>query len=129
MNIFKLRLSPFKFNVFRNILKCNITTIASDTSKISYKYKYSMYKIVHKDINITECYVGYTSNFMRRQSEQRRVCNNVNSMEYNNPVYKYIRANGNWSNWSMIVIETYKCNTITEAMKRKRNLIEILKLI
>ena len=34
-----------------------------------------IYKIVSKDLNIKECYVGHTINFSRRKSVHRACCN------------------------------------------------------
>jgi len=41
--------------------------------------KSTIYKIVCKDVNIKDCYVGSTTNFNRRKQEHKYNCNNVNS--------------------------------------------------
>jgi hypothetical protein len=86
-----------------------------------------IYKIVSKDVTITKCYVGSTTDFTRRKSEHKSHCNNTNSKNYNYFVYEFIRDNGGWSNWNMIMIETYNCNTKLECLARERYWIEQLK--
>jgi hypothetical protein len=83
-----------------------------------------IYKIVCKDLNISNCYVGHTTNFIKRKSMHKYCCNN-NSYSYF--VYETIRNNGGWDNWSMLEIEKYSCNDFNEATKRERYWIETLK--
>ena len=63
-----------------------------------------IYKIVCKDTNVKEIYVGSTSNFKRRGWDHKGNCNNPKLHKYNYKVYKYIRANGNWDNWEVVKI-------------------------
>ena len=79
-----------------------------------------IYKIVCNDLNITECYVGHTTNFIERKRHHKNNCTNNNSKSYNYKIYQTIRANGGWDNWSMIEIEKYPCNDINEATARER---------
>ena len=85
-----------------------------------------IYKIVCNDLNIKDLYVGYTTDFKRRKSEHKLNCNNINSEKYNMKIYKTIRENGNWDNWSMIEIEKYPCNDSKEATARERYWFETL---
>ena len=87
----------------------------------------TIYKIVCRDINITECYVGHTTNFCKRKQQHNKDCNNETSIHYNYKVYQFIRNNGEWQNWDMIEIEKYPCNDVNEAKKRERYWIETLK--
>jgi hypothetical protein len=75
---------------------------------------YTFYKIVCKDENITDCYVGSTTNF-----NQRKRCHKGNSKQYNCKVYQFIRDNGNWENWEMIIIDTIECETKKDAHKKE----------
>jgi hypothetical protein len=86
-----------------------------------------IYKLVCNDINITEIYVGSTTNFTVRKDSHKTKCSNELSKSYNFKVYQYIRANGVWSNWSMIEIEKFPCTDSLEARKRERYWIETLK--
>ncbi len=85
-----------------------------------------MYKIVCNDLNITECYVGHTTNFIKRKIGHKTDCCNEKSKKYNLREYIFIRENGGWENWSMIMIEEYKCENKREAEKRERELYESL---
>jgi hypothetical protein len=86
-----------------------------------------IYKLVSYDLNITDCYVGHTTNFKQRKNDHKRTCNNENGKSYNFHVYSFIRENGGWKNWDMIEIEKYPCNDIYEALKRERFWYEELK--
>ena len=85
--------------------------------------KVVLYKIVCKDLNITDCYVGHTTNFRRRKFQHKSSSSN----EKNNlKVYEMIRLNGNWENWEMIEIEKYPCSDANEAGARERYWYEFL---
>ena len=86
-----------------------------------------MYKLVCNDLLITDCYVGHTTDFIRRKYEHKKRCCNENQEAYNLKVYKCIREHGGWSNWSMIEIEKYPCNDSNEATARERYWLENLK--
>ena len=79
-----------------------------------------MYKIVCKDLNVKELYVGHTVNFRMRKNKHASDCVYEMSKNYNLKIYKYIRENGGWSNWEMIEIEKYNCNDGNEARARER---------
>ncbi len=64
----------------------------------------SVYKIC-KDGD-DNCYVGSTKNFNRRKSQHKMKCCNIQNKEYNSPLPKYIRENGGWNMWNMILLET-----------------------
>ena len=68
-----------------------------------------IYKIVSNDLNITECYVGHTTDFVRRKAAHKSACTNEKGKTYDFKVYKTIREIGGWDNWSMIEIEKYPC--------------------
>lgn len=86
-----------------------------------------IYKLCCKDLNITEIYVGHTTDMRRRKSQHKTTCNNENNKDYNMNVYQFIRANGNWDNWDMIEIEKYNAIDGYDATKRERYWIEELK--
>ena len=88
-----------------------------------------IYKICCKDINISDIYVGHTTDFIRRKAVHKSDCNNPNSKNYNHYVYQFIRDNRGWENWDMVEIEKYNCNDRLEACKRERYWIEELKSI
>ena len=85
-----------------------------------------IYKLVCKDLNITDCYVGHTTNFKQRKKSHKSSCNNQNRKQYNFNVYKFIRENGGWNNWNMIEIKKYPCNDKREAEAEERRYYEQL---
>ena len=86
-----------------------------------------IYKIVCKDVDIKECYVGQTTNFSKRKGNHKESCCNINSKKHNQYNYKFIRENGGWDNWSMIEVEKYNAADNLDAKKRERYWIETLK--
>jgi len=85
-----------------------------------------IYKLCCNDLNITDIYIGHTTDFKSRKAQHKYSCNNINK-SYNIKVYQFIRDNGGWDNWEMIMIEEYSCNNKLEAKKKERELIEELK--
>ncbi len=86
-----------------------------------------IYKIVCNDLNITEVYVGHTTNFINRKALHKSNCNNINGKSYNLKIYNTIRNNGGFENWSMIEIEKFQdCNDINEASAKERYYYELL---
>ena len=79
-----------------------------------------IYKIVCKDLNIQDVYIGHTTDFRARKTRHKAGCLNENGKHYNLNIYKIIRENGSWDNWEMIEIEKYPCNDSNEAGKRER---------
>ena len=86
-----------------------------------------IYKIVSRDLNISKCYVGHTTDFPHRKRGHKTHCNNSKDKKHNIYVYSYIRENGGWDNWDMIEIEKFPCLDVNEAHKRERYYIELLK--
>lgn len=82
-----------------------------------------IYRIVCNDINIIDCYVGHTTNFINRRTEHKSCCNKNNK----NYVYEFIRNNGGFDNWNMVEIEKYEAIDVNDAKKRERYWIEYYK--
>jgi len=85
-----------------------------------------IYKIACNDLTIQDCYVGSTTEFTKRKYKHKYSCNTEGHHTHNYEVYKIIRLNGGWDNWSMIEIEKYSCNDGNEARSRERHWYEIL---
>jgi len=82
--------------------------------------KTSFYKLECKDPEVTEIYVGSTTDFYTRKSVHKRRCiNKDGEMKYNLPVYCFMRLNGGWDNWNMLEIDVVNCRS-----KRHKNQIE-----
>lgn len=79
-----------------------------------------VYKLVCKDLNIKDLYVGSTTNFNNRKRSHKSCCTNENSRKYNYKVYKYIRENGGWDNFEMILIENFPCCSKQDLHARER---------
>jgi len=85
-----------------------------------------IYKIVCNDLNVTDVYVGHTTNMVKRRCFHKSSCNNENSIHHNYKVYQTIRANGGWDNWSMIQICEFPCNNQEQARAEERKHYELL---
>ena len=84
------------------------------------------YKIVCNDFRVKDCYVGHTSDFTTRKAQHKCACNNINNKHYDRYMYEFMRENGGWENWDMILIETLNCENGLEARKKEREHIENL---
>jgi hypothetical protein len=98
-------------------------------TKLPMNYKKAcIYEIICKDVNITERYVGSTTNLVKRRYEHKSSCNNEKSKQYNRYVYQFIRAYGEWGNWDVVLIEqVLDCKDKEHLHKRERFYIESLK--
>lgn len=80
-----------------------------------------IYKLVHfDDLNDENIYIGHCTNMIKRKYRHKNACINPNDHEHNLPKYKFIRENGGWDNWRMILVEKYPCNDVHEAIARER---------
>jgi len=87
-----------------------------------------IYKIKHnEDYDDLNIYVGSTTNFRGRKNQHKSCCNNENSKKFNINIYRYIRDNGGWDQFVMVLIEEYSCNSNNEKQIRERYHIDILK--
>ncbi len=88
--------------------------------------EFTFYKIVSKDENIKDCYVGKTKNFKNRISKHKNDYYNENRRSYNIKVYQYIRENGGINNFNFIEIEKGEYND-KDSFIKERYWIEELK--
>ena len=86
-----------------------------------------VYKLVCKDINVKEIYIGSTVNINQRRRQHKNCCTKTTSPDYNVHVYTYIRENGGWGNWDSIVVEQIEFNQKHELQSRERFYLEELK--
>jgi molecular chaperone DnaK (HSP70) len=78
-------------------------------------------------VNIKECYVGSTTNDLRkRKSQHKSRCENSTDKAYNQYKYQFIRDEGGWNNWDMIEVERYEAIDKQDLHKRERYWIESL---
>jgi hypothetical protein len=88
--------------------------------------KIVIYKLVCNDLNITDCYVGNTTDFIRRKQKHKNNSTNENDRCYKYKVYETIRNNGGWDNWTMVEIEKYPCKDSYEARAKEREWFDYL---
>lgn len=82
--------------------------------------KYSntvIYKIACKNPEIQDIYIGHTTNFLQRKREHFKSFKDANNSR---KIYEFMRKNGGWENWEMVVIEHFPCETRDEARARER---------
>jgi len=86
----------------------------------------SFYKIVCNDLSIKSVYVGHTTNFIKRKCAHKYACTNVKADRYHLKLYETIRNNGDWENWSMILVQNISCTDSLHARKLEREFMESL---
>jgi hypothetical protein len=79
-----------------------------------------IYKIIPNNSELNYCYIGNTTNVKQRLNNHYSNCININSKSYNILLYKTIRENGGWDEWSLIEIEHFPCSNGTEARQREQ---------
>ena len=89
--------------------------------------KTHFYKIVCNDTTIKDMYIGHTTQFTKRKHQHKIRCCNPNNPKHHFKVYKFIRDNGHWENWNMILIDTLPCEGKLDALKKEREIYEELK--
>lgn len=95
--------------------------------RLSINYQNTViYKIVCNDLSVTYTYVGMTTDFTKRKYAHKSNSNNITTKFLNLKVYRIIRENGGWINWTMLEIEAYPCKTDTEARLKEREWYERL---
>lgn len=81
-----------------------------------------IYVIKCRDDNITEEYIGSTTNFNDRKCQHKNACNNEKNKAYNELKYKFIRDNEGWDNWLMLEVLKYPCNDKNEARMKEEEI-------
>ncbi len=89
--------------------------------------KCKFYRLVCKDVTVKECYVGHTTNEVKRRRGHKTRCTNETDKNYNSFVYRFIRDHGSWDNWSLIVHETLAVENKAAALLRERYWLELYK--
>ena len=82
------------------------------------------YKIFCKDPSVKELYIGHTTNFVQRKYAHKQSCINTKSVNYNCKVYKVIRDNMGWDNWTMEIIAFHNCEDLHSAKKQEQQYFE-----
>jgi hypothetical protein len=79
-----------------------------------------VYKIVCKDTCVSFVYVGSTSNYRMRLSHHKSDYFNVSSPRHKLPLYEFMRANGDWTNFEVIIVEEFPCSSKRELEEREQ---------
>jgi hypothetical protein len=74
-----------------------------------------IYKLCCKEPTVKEIYIGHTTNFTQRKNTHKTCCCNENNKNHNRHVYKFIRDNGGWDNWSMVQLREHNLKNKREA--------------
>ena len=80
----------------------------------------TIYKIVHKNPAITNCYVGRTRDATTRFNQHRTSCVNCNSKAYNYKLYRTIRETGGLDGWTFIELETIEHEPKDNTLAKER---------
>ena len=96
--------------------------------KVPFDYSNTyFYKIVSKDPDNLNMYIGHTTNFTKRKHKHKGCCLNENNTHHNLPLYQHIRLNGGWENWDMVLIDKIKCENFLDARAKEREIFDIMK--
>lgn len=82
------------------------------------------YKIFCKDLSVKELYIGHTTNFVQRKHSHKQGCINPKSANYKCKLYKVIRDNMGWDNWTMEIIAFHNCEDLYSAKKQEQHYFE-----
>ncbi len=96
------------------------------SKKVDYS-KGLVYKLCCKDPEITDEYVGSTTSLRHRKGQHKQSTEKEGNAKYHRKVYQFIRDNGGWNNWDMIMLEEYPCENKLQLEKRERYYIEQLR--
>lgn len=86
-----------------------------------------IYKIVCKNPEIQDMYIGSTTSLYNRISNHKRTYNQPKTQNGKLYLYQFIRKNGGFDNWQFIEIDKVKCTSKQELLKRERQYIDELK--
>lgn len=78
-----------------------------------------IYKIVCKDLNVTKCYIGSTTNLNKRMALHKYSSNNF----VNLPLYDYMNQHKGFDNFEFIIL--CQCNSTIELKQLERFYIEL----
>lgn len=79
-----------------------------------------IYMIHCNNPDITDLYVGHTTNYVQKKYLHKQYCNNPNSPNYNNPLYQRIRETGGWSNWHVTIADHISCDNYENAILQEQ---------
>jgi hypothetical protein len=97
------------------------TSVFTNMTRNSDEKLYTFYKLACNDQNIKEVFVGYTSLTLKiTLNVHKNKYKDIKSTECNRGIYKVVRANGGWSDWSIKILEKCYFHDKVEADIKKR---------
>ena len=87
---------------------------------------YFIYKIIDTN-NEEQFYIGSTNCISSRKSQHKKNVKNRVSKKYWFKLYQYIRANGGWESFNVIIIETGECEDKLFIKQKEQEYINIHK--
>ena len=82
------------------------------------------YKIYCKNPNVTDLYIGHTTNFVQRKCAHKQSCLNSKSPGHTCKLYNVIRDHGGWDNWKMDIIAFHDCDDLHSARTQEQHYFE-----
>jgi len=79
-----------------------------------------IYKIVCKNISVSYTYIGSTTNWYNRKALHKSDYYNVSSPRHKLQIYEFIRNNGDWNNFVMILVEEFSCENKRQLDQREQ---------
>jgi len=83
-----------------------------------------IYMLKHKTDDTKEFYIGSSYNFKKRCWDHKSACNNQNNKKNNLKLYKYIRENDGFNEWTIVKLYDYPCKNKYELELEERKCIE-----
>ena len=87
--------------------------------------KYVIYRINCKTIS-DQFYVGSSNCFSSRKSNHKKAHKNKRSKKYWCKLYLFIRTNGGWENFEMVIIEDGEVETKEDILRKEQQFIDTL---
>jgi len=81
------------------------------------------YKISCKNHEISDVYIGHTTNFVQRKYAHKQACLNKGANQQCK-LYKVMRENDGWDNWNMEIIAFHACDDHYSARKQEQKYFE-----
>ena len=86
-----------------------------------------IYKLCCNDTTIEDFYIGSTTNLYNRKKCHKNNSINKNRRHYNIYVYEFIRENGGFDNWNMIMLKEINVDNKRQLEREERKVFEELK--
>ena len=85
-----------------------------------------VYKICCRDLEVTDVYVGSTTNLAKRRYQHKTTCTNEKDKNHNCLVYRFIRDHGGWDNWTVTKVQEATVTCSEDLLQLERACMERL---